>query len=454
MEINIDLTKKQTQAWKYLMDNITNEVLYGGSAGAGKSWLGCLWIVTLCINHPGVRCLIGRTVLQQLKLTTLNTLFEVLQQMGMKSGEHYVYNGQSNVVTFNNKSEIVLKDLAYQPSDPNYDSLGGLELTAVFVDEAAQIPQLAYNILKSRIRFKLTEYKLIPKFLMTCNPGQVWLKKVFYIPFVQDTLQPSMKFVPALPTDNPHLPPSYIDMLRSLPNAQRRRLLEGDWNYMEEDDSLFDFDSISNSVFKDTPNQNDKRYISVDVSRFGDDRSVAVVWNGLVIVEVLVYRKLSTVELSSEIRDLIAKWKVHPQQVVLDSDGVGGGVADQIRGVNFVNNSKALHDQNFSNLKSQCYVKLSELFKEGKISLNILDSSLVDELTQELLAVKLKDVDKDNKVAVQSKDDMKRILGKSPDISDAVMMGMYFHIKNQKATGRYAIGVVGGSTYTSINNLR
>jgi len=454
MEINIDLTKKQTQAWKYLMDNSTNEVLYGGSAGAGKSWLGCLWIVTLCINYPGIRCLIGRTVLQQLKLTTLNTLFEVLQQMGMKSGEHYTFNGQSNVVTFNNKSEIVLKDLAYQPSDPNYDSLGGLELTAVFVDEAAQIPQLAYNILKSRIRFKLNDYKLIPKFLMTCNPGQVWLKKVFYIPFVQDTLQSNMKFVPALPTDNPHLPASYIDMLRSLPSAQRRRLLEGDWNYMEEDDSLFNFDHISNSVFKDTPNSNDKRYISVDVSRFGDDRSVAVVWNGLVVVEVLVYRKLSTIELSTEIKDLIAKWKVHPQQVVIDSDGVGGGVADQIRGVNFINNSKALHEQNFINLKSQCYVKLSELFKEGKISLNILDSSLVDELTQELLAVKLKDVDKDNKVAVQSKDEMKRILGKSPDLSDAIMMGMYFHIKNQKATGRYAIGVVGGSTYTSINNIR
>jgi hypothetical protein len=179
-----------------------------------------------------------------------------------------------------------------------------------------------------------------------------------------------------------------------------------------------------------------------------------VVWNGLVVMEVLVYRKLSTVELSNEIKDLIAKWKIHPQQVIVDSDGVGGGVADQIRGVNFVNNSKALHEQNFSNLKSQCYVKLSELFKEGKISLNILDSSLVDELTQELLAVKLKDIDKDNKVAVQSKDDMKRILGKSPDLSDAVMMRMYFELKNMKATGRYAIGVVGGNNYTSINNFR
>jgi len=442
MEVNINLTKKQSQAWKLLMDNITNEVLYGGSAGAGKSWLGCLWITTLCLKYQGIRCLIGRTVLQQLKLTTLNTLFETLQSMGLKSGEHYVYNGQSNVITFTNKSEIVLKDLAYQPSDPNFDSLGGLELTAVFVDEAAQISQLAYNILKSRMRFKLTEYNLQPKILMTCNPGQVWLKKVFYLPYIQDTLEPNKAFVPALPLDNPHLPPSYIEMLKSLPPAQKRRLLEGDWNYMDESDNLFDFDSISNSVFSSVPQGTDKKYISVDVARFGSDRSVAVVWNGLVVLEVLIYTKLSTTELSSEIRELISKYGVHPNNVIVDSDGVGGGVADQIRGTNFVNNSRPLHEQNFSNLKSQCYVKLSELFKEGKISLNIMDPATIDELTQELLAVKLKDVDKDNKVQVQSKDDMKKILGKSPDLSDALMMRMYFEIKNLKSTGRYAIAFV------------
>jgi hypothetical protein len=439
MSVDIQLTKKQSQAWRLLTDNITNEVLYGGAAGAGKSWLGCLYITTLCLQYKGIRCLIGRTVLTQLKMTTLNTLFETLQSMNLKSGEHYTYNGQSNVITFQNGSEIILKDLQYQPSDPNFDSLGGLELTAVFVDEAAQISQLAYNILKSRIRFKLNEYGLIPKMLMTCNPGQVWLKKVFYLPYIQDSLPDNMKFVPALPLDNPHLPASYIEMLKTLPSAQRKRLLEGDWNYMDESDNLFDFDSISNSVFKSVPQGTDKKYISVDVARFGSDRSVAIVWNGLVVLEVLVYSKLSTVELSSEIKELIAKYGVHPNNVVVDSDGVGGGVADQIRGTNFINNSRPLHEQNFSNLKSQCYVKLSELFKEGKISLNILDPNIVDELTQELLAIKLKDMDKDNKVQVQSKDEMKKILGKSPDLSDALMMRMYYEIKNLKSTGRYAI---------------
>jgi len=439
MEITINPTKRQSQAWKYLTDNKTNTVLFGGSAGGGKSYVGCLWITTLCLQYPGTRYLIGRAVLTQLKLTTLNTLFELLSSIGLKSGEHFNYNGQSNVLTFYNKSEIIFKDLAYNPSDPNYDSLGSLEISAAFIDEAAQITSLAYNIVKSRIRYKLNEYNFIPKILMTCNPANNWIKKDFYLPYVQGTLEENKVFLPSLPTDNPHLPASYIESLKELPPQQRKRLLEGDWDYMDESDNLFKFDDISVSVFRNVPNNTDKKYLTIDVARFGDDRSVAMVWVGLVVVECHVYRKLSTTELSSEIKDLIRSHGIHPQNVIVDSDGVGGGVSDQLRATNFVNNARPLHEQNFTNLKSQCYVKLADMFKEGKISLNILEPSIVEDLTQELLAIKLKDIDKDNKVAVQSKDEMKRILGKSPDLSDALMMRMYYEIKNMKATGRYSI---------------
>jgi hypothetical protein len=79
------------------------------------------------------------------------------------------------------------------------------------------------------------------------------------------------------------------------------------------------------------------------------------------------------------------------------------------------------------------------MVKEGKISINVMDSAIVEELTQELLTVKLKDVDKDNKVQVMSKDEQKKILGKSPDLSDALMFRMYWEIKNMNTTARYAI---------------
>jgi hypothetical protein len=182
--------------------------------------------------------------------------------------------------------------------------------------------------------------------------------------------------------------------------------------------------------------------MTIDVARFGDDRSVVMIWVGLVLVECYVYRKLSTTELSSNIQDLMRSHGIHPNNCIVDSDGVGGGVSDQLRATNFVNNASPLHQQNFSNLKSQCYVKLSDMFKEGKISLNILEPAVIDDLTQELLAVKLKDIDKDNKVAVQSKDEMKRILGKSPDLSDCLMMRMLPEIKSQKTTGKYSISFV------------
>ena len=440
--INITPTKRQSQAWKYLTDDSTNIVLFGGSAGGGKSWLGCLWITTLCLKYPNTRYLIGRAVLTQLRLTTLNTLFELLNTMGMKSGQHFTYNGQSNVLTFYNKSEIIFKDLQYNPSDPNYDSLGSLEITAAFIDEASQITSLAYNIVKSRIRFKLNEYNLIPKVLMTCNPSQNWIKKDFYLPHIQESLDSNKVFIPSLPMDNPHLPASYIQMLKELPPQQKRRLLEGDWDYLDESDSLFNFDDITNSVYRISPNDVEKKYMTVDVARFGDDRSVVMIWVGLVLLECYIYRKLSTVELSTLIKALMVSNKVHPQNVIIDSDGVGGGVADQIKGTNFVNNARPLHEQNFSNLKSQCYVKLSDMFREGKISINLIEPSLVEDLTQELLAVKLKDIDKDNKVAVQSKDDMKRILGKSPDLSDCLMMRMLPELKTLKSTGRYSIAMI------------
>ena len=436
---DINLTSKQSTAWKYLMDDKTREVLFGSAAGSGKSFLGCLWVITMCLQNPGVRYLIGRSVLTQLRLTTLKTLLETLGSMQLKPDQHYTYNQQSNVITFHNGSEIILKDLAYTPSDPMYDSLGSLEITGAFVDEMSQVPQMAYHIIKSRIRFKLNQYNLIPKLFMSCNPGTNFLKKDFYIPWREDRLEDIKKFIPATALDNPHLPKSYIETLQQLPEQQKQRLLLGNWDYTDDINSLFSFDEIAASCFKHQVVDTDKKYISIDVARFGSDTSVAVVWVGLTIVEIIRYSKISTVELANNIKELIAKHKIHPMQVVIDADGIGGSIVDQIRGTSFVNNARPLHEQNFANLKSQCYFKLSELFKEGKISINVLDSFVVDELTQELLAIKLKDVDKDNKVTVASKDEQKKLLGKSPDLADAVMLRMYYEVKNPKGAGKYAL---------------
>lgn len=440
ININLNLTKKQSETFKILLDKEHTEILYGGAKGSGKSYLGVTWVLYMCITYAGIRALIGRTVLTQLRVTTIKTLLDLFKECGIKPDIHYTYNQQSNEIRFYNGSEIVFRDLSYNPSDANYDSLGGLELTIAFVDEISQVSRTAYDVVRSLLRYKINEYNLTPKLFMSCNPSQSWLKQEFYLPHINGTLEKNKIFIQALPTDNKFLPQSYLDILKSLPPKQMRRLYLGDWNYEQEQDSLFDFDTITTSSYRFPPNPDDKKYISIDVGRFGDDRSVVTIWVGLVVTEVFVYRKLSTKELSDEIRVLMNKYGVPINHIVVDSDGVGSGTADNLKGcVNFVNNARALHNQNFINLKSQCYVKLSDLIKEGKISFNIMDPNIIDELTQELLSVRLKDIDKDNKISIISKDEMKKILGKSPDLADSVCMRMYWEIKNLKSTGRYAL---------------
>ena len=144
------LLAKQNKAVYYLKDSDTTELLYGGAAGGGKSALGCLWLIESCQRFEGSRWLMGRSKLKTLKETTLNTFFDLTSQLGIS--DQYVYNGQTNTILWNNGSSIILKDLFLYPSDPNFDSLGSLEISGAFIDECNQIVYKAWQVVKSRIR--------------------------------------------------------------------------------------------------------------------------------------------------------------------------------------------------------------------------------------------------------------------------------------------------------------
>ena len=176
----------------------------------------------MCQNYPNTRWLMGRAKLKTLKETTLNTFFELASKLDI--GDEFNYNAQSNVIYFHNGSEIILKDLFLYPSDPNYDSLGSLEITGAFIDECNQVVYKAWQIVKSRIRYKLSEYDLIPKMLGTLNPAKNWTYKEFYQPSKNGTLKDYRKFIQALPQDNPHLHPSYLKSLLQLDNNAKERL--------------------------------------------------------------------------------------------------------------------------------------------------------------------------------------------------------------------------------------
>jgi phage terminase large subunit len=423
------LLPKQEHAIYYLKDSETTEILYGGAAGGGKSALGCLWLIEMCQTYEGSRWLMGRAKLKTLKETTLNTFFQLSSDLGISS--QYRYNAQDHVIYWNNGSQILLKDLFLYPADPNFDSLGSLEITGAFVDECNQIVYKAWQILKSRIRYKLNDFGLIPKLIGSCNPAKNWTKTEFYSPDKNGTLPTQKKFIQALPTDNPHLPPSYIQSLRELDKNSRERLLLGNWSYDDDPTVLIPYDNIVN-VFTNTFVESGTKYITADIARYGRDKTVIGVWNGFRLIKILTIAKSGLDEVKEAIERLRIEYHVPLSSIIVDEDGVGGGVVDFLKCKGFVNNSTPIKvgndPANFRNLKSQCYFGISDRINGNQVYI-AADGVDKEAIIEELQYVKQKNMDKDGKREVLSKDEIKEQLGRSPDYADMIMMRYYFDIK-------------------------
>lgn len=419
------LTIKQTKALDYLEDSITEELLFGGGAGGGKSAFGVYWLMKSCLKYPGSRWLMGRAVLKTLKETTLNSFFQIAKLQGLKADLHYRYNAQSQIVYFANGSEILLKDLFAYPSDPEFDELGSLEITGAFIDECNQVTEKAWNIVKSRIRYKLDEFGLIPKMLGTCNPSKSFVYSRFFKPNRDNTLPLNRKFIQSLLTDNPYISKHYRESLAQMDQASKERLLFGNWEYDNDPNALIEFTRISDLWTNDFVSRG-KKFITVDVARYGSDNTVIMVWDGLRCENIRILQQSSIKSTGEVVQELRKIHNVPMSCVIADADGVGGGLVDVLGCTGFVNNARPIDGDNFANLKSQCYFMLADKINAGEIY--IADSSVQEKLTEELEQVKQKDVDTDGKRAVVSKDQVKALIGRSPDISDCLMFRMYFEL--------------------------
>lgn len=401
--------------------------------------------------YPGSRWLMGRAKLKNLKETTLNTFFEICSRWGIKNERDFKYNGQEGTITFTNGSQILLKDLFLYPSDPNFDSLGSLEITGAFIDEVNQIVFKAWSIVKSRIRYKLDEFGLIPKILGTCNPSKGWVYTEFYKPDRDKTVEVNKRFIQALVKDNPFISRHYIENLKNIKDkATRERLLNGNWEYDDDPACLFDYDVIQD-LFTNKAKKDSTLYISGDVSRKGRDKMPLGLWRGLQLIKVRQVPdeiRASTKKSAYFIMQWAQKEGVRFGHIVLDEDGVGGGVVDNIPGcVGFVNNSavklskedeikkkQGIYYQNFGNLKAQCYFKFADLAEQGKIGINpdaFENSDDKESFIEDLGQVKQKDPDKDGKIYLIGKETVKENIGRSPDFGDMAMMRMYFEVFKQ-----------------------
>ena len=442
MRPDITPTPKQDLAWEKLKDNTTRSVVFGGGAGGGKSHLGCEWLLTNCYFYPGTRWFIGRASLKSMRDSTLVSWYKVLKHHKINYTNLFKYNGQDNFFLFNNGCRIDLVDLGWYPSDPFYERFGSMEFTGGWIEEGGEVLDLAAQMISSRVgRMYNDKYNLLGKVLITCNPKKNFLYKEYFLPWRKGELPADKAFIQALHGENPFGESGYHGVLDRLTGVQRQRLLLGDWEYEEDANSLIEYDKILD-VFKNAYNNGGVHYITVDVARKGQDTTVIGLWSGSG-VKLYQYSKLLTTEVTKRVKQLQEKYLISTSNIIVDEDGVGGGVVDQLRCKGFVNNSRPLSNpdnpqidvkgniipENFDNLRSQCYFKLADRINKGGLYVDCDEPEMIEKIIEELEWVKQKDIDSDKKKGVIPKEQIKSAIGRSPDFSDTLMMREFFDLK-------------------------
>jgi hypothetical protein len=175
--------------------------------------------------YRGARFMIGRLSMPALRSTLFHKILEHLGE-DLIEGKDYTVNLTTASIKFRNGSEIISRSWA----DRKYFKVRSLELSGVAIDETSENDDIEfYNEIKMRVgRLPHVKENII---IHATNPGspESWLYKYFSIGDPTRRLSTRHIYY-SVTTDNPFLPPQYIEQLKKdLDPKLARRMIYGEW---------------------------------------------------------------------------------------------------------------------------------------------------------------------------------------------------------------------------------
>ena len=448
MTNQIKLFWKQTKVRDILTDqkNPILELLIGGGAWWSKTFTGCLRLVTMCLNYPWTRWWLWRSKMKTLKMTSLKTMTKLLtNQFWLVEWKDFKVTWSNdpqtpNTVKFRNGSEIILWDLKYYPSqDPDFDDLWSLELTGWFIDEAVQIIGKAYQVFSSRIgRRKNDEYGLKPMLLMSCNPWKNRVYQDFYKPQKAWTIEPHKKFIQILATDNPYCPADYIQKLSLMPDwPMKQRLYFGNWEYDDDTNKVYSYRDLQ-SIFTNVWTTGEK-YIITDVAGAWKDDTIVTVRDWRKIIDRVIENKSTPETVKHIMQQKQIEFNVKLKNMVYDGSwlwrwlsGLGCEIfqwwSKPIAMKDATDQEKEWLNKTYLNLRSQCFFMLAKWIKDGSLSIPNLPEDLQTRILEELDVIQAWKIEKDWPLQIIPKEEIRKILWRSPDFADVISMRVYFEL--------------------------
>lgn len=230
--MDIEITERQEE----FLNATATEVLYGGSAGGGKSYGQVLDAMIYALKYPGSKQLILRRTFPELDKSIIRTALTVYPR------EIYSFSQTTRTGRFINGSLI---DFGYCEAENDVLRYQGLEYDVIRFDELTHFTEFQYLYLMSRLRGANSFPKMMKSSTNPGNVGHAWVKARFIDPAPAGEIfevelpggrRISRQYIKATVYDNIFLmreDPMYIDRLMALPEKQRKALLDGNWNVFE-----------------------------------------------------------------------------------------------------------------------------------------------------------------------------------------------------------------------------
>jgi hypothetical protein len=275
------------------------------------------------------------------------------------------------------------------------------------------------------------------------NPGYDWKHRI-----------KSATFVPGSIYDNKELlsrNPEYLGNLESQSEEDKLRYLYGNWKVKLDGNMIADYDAIEAMIDTRSINAGGRRYITCDASGFGRDLTVIFVWEGWTVIEIMITTKSDPNEIYQQIEALRQKYNIIRTNVVVDSDGVGnptvkkGGYAAFHGGSGARFNPESGKTEAYKNFKTQCYYLMCDRINRHEVTVVITGDNctvdgrvtnkikirgevknIADLIKEDMRSVRKDKPDSDGKKQMNTKENQKEILHRSPDFGDTLMMRYYF----------------------------
>jgi len=313
----------------------------------------------------------------------------------------------------------------------NPDNLYGEDVYAAVFDEFTRAKAEAWYALRSTLTHTKAKCKLIGNFKGNANWGHQLALKAKTDPEYEYFRITAWDAVDAGILSRKEVEQARKDLPAFMFKALY--LAEGDIDKARliEDEAIND---LKHNNFVETG----KKCITADIAAYGSDLFVMLVWDGFRIIDYTIIEDPKEKEpqmVEKMIRDAATKHKVPQSNIVYDADGIGAYLKGYLQGAKpFHNGSQPIkqsgHKVDYQNLKSQCYFAMAQRVNDRGIYFDCDLGKYWTILVEDLEVVKNRTIGKDGKVMVLKKEEIKDIIGRSPDISDAMMMRELLELRN------------------------